>query len=111
MKYAVHDTAVPQDKRQDTNEKLLYLIDNDKTWEYGISGDDIYNLYTGDGGLHDLQRKDYESYAAYSKAKKEIENGQFFTPPLLCRLVAEALSPPPDAAIADLTCGDMHPKS
>ena len=105
MKYAVHDTAVPQDKRQDTNEKLLYLIDNDKTWEYGISGDDIYNLYTGDGGLHDLQRKDYESYAAYSKAKKEIENGQFFTPPLLCRLVAEALSPPPDAAIADLTCG------
>lgn len=105
MKYAVYDTAVPQDKRQDTNEKLLYLIDNGKTWEYGISGDDIYNLYTGDGGLHDLQREDYESYVAYSKAKKEIENGQFFTPPLLCRLVAEALSPPPDAAIADLTCG------
>ena len=92
-------------KRQDTNEKLLYLIDNGKTSEYGISGDDIYNLYTGDGGLHGLRRQDYENYASYSEAKKEIENGQFFTPPLICRLVAEALSPPADAAVADLTCG------
>lgn len=105
MKYVVYDTTVPQDKRQDTNEKLLYLIDNGKTSEYGISGDDIYNLYTGDGGLHGLRRQDYENYASYSEAKKEIENGQFFTPPLICRLVAEALSPPADAAVVDLTCG------
>ena len=105
MKYAVCDTAVPQERRQETNEKLLYLIDSGKAGEYGISGGDIYNLYTGDGGLHGLRRQDYENYASYSEAKKEIENGQFFTPPLLCRLVAEALSPPPDAAVADLTCG------
>lgn len=50
MKYAVYDTVVPQDKRQETNEKLLYLIDSGKAGDYGISGDDIYNLYTGDGG-------------------------------------------------------------
>ncbi len=105
MKYAVYDTVVPQDKRQETNEKLLYLIDSGKAGDYGISGDDIYNLYTGDGGLHGLSRQDYENYASYSKAKKEIENGQFFTPPVLCHLVTKALSPPSDAAVADLTCG------
>lgn len=79
MKYAVCDTAVPQERRQETNEKLLYLIDSGKAGEYGISGGDIYNLYTGDGGLHGLRRQDYENYASYSEAKKEIENGQFFT--------------------------------
>lgn len=105
MKYAVYDTAVSQDKRQEANEKLLYLIDSGKAENYGISSDDIYNLYTGDGGLHGLRRQDYDNYASYSEAKKEIENGQFFTPPMLCRLVAEALSPPSDAAVADLTCG------
>ena len=47
MKYAVCDTAVPQERRQETNEKLLYLIDSGKAGEYGISGGDIYNLYTG----------------------------------------------------------------
>ena len=83
MKYAVYDTVVPQDKRQETNEKLLYLIDSGKAENYGISGDDIYNLYTGDGGLHGLRRQDYENYASYSEAKKGIENGQFFTTRLL----------------------------
>lgn len=56
MKYAVYDTVVPHDKRQETNEKLLYLIDSGKAENYGISGDDIYNLYTGDGGLHGLRQ-------------------------------------------------------
>ena len=82
MKYAVCDTAVPQERRQETNEKLLYLIDSGKAGEYGISGGDIYNLYTGDGGLHGLRRQDYENYASYSEAKKEIERGSFS--PLRC---------------------------
>ena len=105
MKYEVDPLPVPQDRRQEINEKLLYLIDSGRAEEYGINSNDVYNLYTGDGGLHGLKRKDYENYAAYSNAKKEVENGQFFTPPSLCRLIAEALSPAEDAMIADLTCG------
>ena len=105
MKYAVYNASVPQEKREKVNEKLLYLIDNSKAEAYGISGDDIYNLYTGNGGLHNLQMKDYENYAMYSEAKKDVENGQFFTPPMLCQLTAEALNPSSDAVIADLTCG------
>lgn len=105
MKYSVYGRPVPQSRRKEINEKLLYLIDSGKTEEYEVSGEDVYNLYTGDGGLHDLNRQDYDSYARYSDAKKEVENGQFFTPPEICRLVAESLSPTDDALIADLTCG------
>ena len=105
MKYPIYEQAVPQNRRKEFNEKLLYLIDNGKTEEYGISNTDVYNFYTGDGGLHDLNRQDYDSYAQYSDAKKGVENGQFLTPPSLCQLVAKSISPLEDALIADLTCG------
>lgn len=105
MKYTCYDSAVPQESRKEFNEKILYLIDNDKQDEFQISNEDIYNAYTGVGGLHGLNRSDYNNYASYSDAKKEIENGQFFTPASLCRLVAECLNPLKDALIADLTCG------
>mgnify|MGYP001065117896 FL=1 len=87
------------------NEKVLYLIDSDGAAQAGITGEDIYNAYTGDGGLHGLSRQDYSDYRSYSEAKKEIENGQFFTPPDLCQLVAEALKPSQFDLVADLTCG------
>ena len=105
MKYTCYDSMVPQESRKEFNEKILYLIDNDRLAEFEISNDDIYNAYTGNGGLHGLKRSDYDNYASYSDAKKEIENGQFFTPPSLCRLIAESLKPAKDALIADLTCG------
>ena len=105
MKYTHYDSSVPQESRKEFNEKILYLIDNAKLDEFQISNNDIYNAYTGVGGLHGLNRKDYDNYASYSDAKKEIENGQFFTPASLCRLVAECLNPLKDALIADLTCG------
>ena len=55
----------------------------------------LFHLFAGrgDGGLHGLDRKDFDNYYSYSEAKKEIENGQFFTPPDLCQLVTEALKP------------------
>ena len=105
MKYEPSEQAVPQNKRKEFNEKILYLIDSGKADEFSITGTDIYNLYTGDGGLHGLKRSDYGNYSEYSKAKKEIENGQFFTPPALCRLVSDCLQPSEQAIIADLTCG------
>ena len=88
MKY--HYIPAPTDtlSRKTLNEKVLYLIDSGTCDKAGISQEDIYNAYTGDGGLHGLQRKDYDNYHSYSEKKKEIENGQFFTPPDVCRLVA-----------------------
>ena len=85
MKYEYHSGPSDAESRRTLNEKVLYLIDSGTAAQAGITGEDIYNAYTGDGGLHGLDRKDFDNYYSYSEAKKEIENGQFFTPPDLCR--------------------------
>ena len=105
MKYNYFPAPTDTLSRKTLNEKVLYLIDSGTCDKAGISQEDIYNAYTGDGGLHGLQRKDYDNYHSYSEKKKEMENGQFFTPPDVCRLVAESLRPSRSDLIADLTCG------
>ena len=45
------------------------------------------------------------NYSDFSQAKKEVENGQFFTPPALCEFVAACLQVSESDIIADLTCG------
>ncbi len=105
MKYEYHPGPSDAENRRILNEKVLYLIDSGTAAQAGITGEDIYNAYTGDGGLHGLERKDFDDYHSYSEAKKEIENGQFFTPPSLCQLVAEVLKPSRFDLVADLTCG------
>ena len=105
MKYKYHPIPTDAKSRKLLNEKVLYLIDSGTAAQVGITSEDVYNAYSGDGGLHGLERKDYSNYHSYSEAKKEIENGQFFTPPDLCQLVADALKPSQFDLIADLTCG------
>lgn len=105
MKYTQQDITLSQEQRKALNEKVIYLIDSDSAAESGITKEDIYNAYTGDGGLHGLDRGDYENYHEYSDAKKEIENGQFFTPPQICQLVVSSLRPSRSDLVADLTFG------
>lgn len=105
MKFKISNTAIPHNSRKEINDKILYLISNGIAEESGITPEDIFNAYTGDGGLHNLKVEDFRNYHEYSNAKKEIENGQFFTPHHLCRLVMDALSPADDETVADLTSG------
>ncbi len=105
MKYRYQTDPIPQNQRKSLNEKVLYLIGSIPAPDCPITPEDIYNAYTGDGGLHGLKRGDYDNYNAYSEAKKEIEHGQFFTPPFLCEFVAECLKPSESSLVADLTCG------
>lgn len=105
MKYAQQEIVLSQEQRRNLNDKVIYLIDSDSADASGITKEDIYNVYTGDGGLHGLNRSEYENYHAYSDAKKEIENGQFFTPPQICQLVIGSLRLGKSDLIADLTFG------
>lgn len=105
MKYCYYGEAIPSDRRKELNKKVLCLIADGMPETYGITHEDIYNAYTGDGGLHGLECGDYENYHQFSEAKKEIENGQFFTPPHLCEFVTTCLKPSCHDLIADLTCG------
>ena len=105
MKFTYSQQAIPQDQRKSLNEKVLYLIDSNTAADNGINTEDIYNAYTGNGGLHDLNRSDYDNYHAYSEDKKEIENGQFFTPPKICEFIMSCLQLSESDLVADLTCG------
>ena len=105
LKYRFYGESVPQDSRKEINEKILYLIDSGTASESGIAPEDIFNAYTGDGGLHGLNRSDFKNYHDFSSAKKECENGQFFTPSNLCSLVASSLRISDSDLVADLTCG------
>jgi len=104
-KYQVQTATIPQEQRANINNKILHLITNGIVEKTAITPDDIYNSYTGDGGLHGLNRADFNNYHEYSKAKKEIEQGQFFTPPALCRYITDCLRPGEADIIYDLTCG------
>lgn len=105
LKYSYYGVTVPQDQRKALNEKVLYVITNGSSENGSITPEDIYNAYTGDGGLHGLERNDYENYHQFSEAKKEIENGQFFTPPQLCEFITACLKLSCHDLVADLTCG------
>lgn len=105
MKYVHQEEQIPKDQRKALNDKILYLIDSGTAAENGISSEDIYNAYTGDGGLHGLEQKDFDNYHKYSEAKKEVENGQFFTPAKVCQYMMGCLKLSAGDTVADLTCG------
>lgn len=105
MKYQFSGQSIPQESRQELNNKILYLIDNDLAESSDITAEDIFNAYTGDGGLHGLNFQDFGSYSEFSSAKKEIENGQFFTPDSVCKFIMDCLSISDQDVVADLTCG------
>lgn len=65
----------------------------------------IYQNYTGNGGLHGVEFKDYGNFHDYTKAKQEYELGQFFTPAEIARLIVEMLEIEEGKHVADIGCG------
>lgn len=105
MKYEYYPKRRTEQERRELNEQILRLLQSEACEQAGVTDEDIFNRYTGDGGLHGLRRSDYDSYNAFSAAKKELENGQFFTPPPLCEMIVSALRLSDTDLVADLTCG------
>ena len=100
--YAIIPQQIPQGKRAEINEKILFAINSGKDM---IPAESIYNCYTGIGGLHNLKQSDFASYHEYAEAKKEFEMGQFFTPHEVCRDMVDVLSPTSSEMILDMCCG------
>ncbi|MDR6779375.1 hypothetical protein J2W98_003655 [Paenibacillus peoriae] len=105
MSYQISNIMIPQHKRKEINDKIIHLIDNNLTAKHGITSQIIYNTYTGDGGLHRLSFNDYGNFHLFSEAKKELENGQFFTPHHVCNFIIDCIKPSKHDLIADLTAG------
>lgn len=45
MKYTFHNELIPQEARQELNDKILYLVEQDLAEQSGISREDIYNAF------------------------------------------------------------------
>ncbi|GMX64427.1 hypothetical protein Elgi_36960 [Paenibacillus elgii] len=103
--YTITNTIIPKNKRQELNDKILYLIDYNLTQKHNITQNDVYNAYSGIGGLHGLNYNDFDSFHAYTEAKKLEENGQFFTPHTLSKFLVNCIKPSHHDLIADMTCG------
>jgi len=103
MKYKKIVDIIPLEQRKEINKKILFIIDSED--KQGITKEDIFNSYTEKGGNHDLLFKDFDNYYEYSQKKKEIEEGQFFTPDEIIKEVFELLNPSKSDLISDLTSG------
>ncbi len=103
MLYKNLNITVPFDKRETYNKKIVSLIHSGNL--QGITQEEIFNVYTGKGGLHGLGRKNYNNYYEFSEAKKEIEQGQFFTPHSLCEQIIKAIQPQAGFSVCDMACG------
>ncbi|XZN14422.1 DEAD/DEAH box helicase (plasmid) [Clostridium perfringens] len=97
--------AVPQEKRKEINEKILYMIDNDLVEKNRFNKEIIFNLYTGNGGLHGLNFKDFGSFHEFTKAKQEKELGAFFTQQRESKKLIELLQIKNDELVSDIACG------
>lgn len=100
--YAIIPQQIPQDRRAEINEKILFAINSGKDL---VPAESIYNCYTGIGGLHNLKQSDFANYNEYAQAKKEFEMGQFFTPHEVCREMVDMLMPTSSEMILDMCCG------
>ena len=102
MIYNIIPQHIPQSKRAEYNEKILFAIGKgDKK----LAPETVYNCYTGSGGLHGLKQENFSNYARYAEAKKEVEMGQFFTPHELCRKIVEMVAPTAEENVLDMGCG------
>lgn len=102
MIYPIHQTKLSRSQRAEINEKILMsVLRGKKTY----TNEEIYNNYTGIGGLHGLEMKDFANFHDYTEAKKALEQGQFFTPHELCRQMVELAAPTASETVLDMCCG------
>lgn len=99
--YQITPQQISQSARKTLNAKILSTIGTGNS----MSAEEIYNGYTGIGGLHELKQADFSSYHDFAQAKREAEMGQFFTPHEICRKMVEAIQPQPNEMVLDMCCG------
>jgi len=91
-------------KRLVVNKKFSYLVAKGALLKK-FTSEEVFNYYTGKGGLHGLKREDYSSFHDYTEAKKEIEQGAFFTPDSFFEKIHKIIKVDSSHFVADLSFG------
>jgi len=102
MKYAITNVVIPQERRKEINSKCLYVVENNLDV---LTQQDIFSCYSGEGGLHGLEFKEFDNYYSFSEAKKELELGAFYTPATISKFMVDCIKPSNQDLICDMTCG------
>ena len=97
------NNKIPFDQRKKVNEQLLMIVKSND--DFPVSKEEVYNGYTGKGGLHGLKFDDFNSFYDYTEAKKKIEYGQFYTPDEVCGEIVQMLKITKSDLVCDFTSG------
>lgn len=101
MPYADKNIMVAKAQRATINKGVLNLIRAGKTPD----AEQVFNAYTGRGGLHGLEYGDFANRHEFTQEKQAFEQGQFFTPDWICQLAAQIVKIDADATVCDPACG------
>lgn len=71
------ELQIPIEQRQKLNEKILYLVENHEAELYGITPEDIFNVYTGNGGYMDWTGRTFKIFMLIQKRKKKSSRDNF----------------------------------
>lgn len=104
MKYDIIPVNIVPDHRADLNKAILSYVKGEIPASYDKK-QQIFNLYTGDGGLHGFKPSDFQNFSEFISAKREADMGQFFTDPSVAKEIIEILGIESTAKMLDPTCG------
>lgn len=92
------------EKRMVVNKKFSYLLTKGELFKK-FTHEEVFNYYTGKGELHGLKKDDFSSFHDYTEAKKEIEQGAFFTPDSFFEKIHKMIQIENGHFVADLSYG------
>ncbi|MFQ6977422.1 MAG: hypothetical protein ACLRSD_10980 [Oscillibacter sp.] len=77
MKYEYYPKRRTEQERRELNEQIIRLLQSEACEQAGVTDEDIFNRYTGDGGLHGLRRGDYETTTHSARRKRSWKTASF----------------------------------
>jgi len=106
MRYNISTQTIPQEQRALLNAACI------KQARYNLRGDEklltkanIFSVYSGHGAISGVERKKHSSFSDFIRAKRDEEQGQFFTSIDSANTITSILGVEKHATLFDPTCG------
>lgn len=77
MKYEYYPKRRTEQERRELNEQILRLLQSEACEQAGVTDEDIFNRYTGDGGLHGLRAATMKTTTHSARRKRSWKTASF----------------------------------